>query len=110
MATVPIRDDYFEILTALGDVESGIDLALQRFALERIAAKITELRKRDARYQAEYGLDYPAFAERIAQDETFVRQIESHVRKTWEVDLADWELCHKGVEDWSHKLQRILLA
>lgn len=110
MTTVAIDDKYAEVLTALGDLQRAIDLALQRYAIEQITAKIAELRQRDAEYQAKYGLDYPAFAERIAADETFVNQVEAKVGKMWEIDLADWEFCYKGSEDWIQKLQTILLT
>lgn len=109
MVTVPIKDEYAEILAALGDLQTAIDLALQRYTLEQITTKIAELRKRDAQYRAQYGLDYTTFAQRIATDETFVRDIETRVNKLWEIDLADWEFCSKGIEDWTHKLQAILL-
>jgi hypothetical protein len=49
-------------------------------------------------------------AQCIAADETFVRHVEAQVNKLWEVDLADWEFCYKGVQDWMKKLEAILLA
>ena len=110
MVTVPIRDEYFEILTALGDLQSGVDLALQRFALERITTKIAELREQDAEYQSKYGLDYPTFTRRIMADEEFLEHVERKIEKKWEADLFDWEFCFKGVEDWTRKLQHILLG
>ncbi len=109
MVTVPIKDEYVEVLTVFGNLEAAIDLALQRYTIEQITAKIAELRQRDAAYQIKYKLDYPTFAERTAKDERFIQQIETN-NKMWEADLADWEFCHKGIEDWSHKLQSILLG
>lgn len=108
MVTIPIKDEYVEVLTAFGDLEAAIDLALQRYTIEQITTKMAELRQREAGYQAKYGLDYPTFARRAAKDEKFIQQVET-TNKMWEVDLADWEFCHKGVEDWSRKLQSILL-
>lgn len=110
MSTVSIKDKYVDVLTALGDLQSSIDLALQRFTIEQITGKVAELRQRNAMYQAKYGLDYPAFAQRISKDEKFINQIENKVNKTWEVDLADWEFCYKGIEDWTKKLHAILLT
>ena len=110
MVTIPIKEEYFEILRTLGDVQSGVDLALQRFTIERITAKVAELRQKDTEYQSKYGLDYPACAARSAKDEAFVQHLETHIDKMWESDLADWEFCHKGIEDWSRKLQSILLT
>ena len=110
MVTVSIKDEYAEVLTAFGELQDAIDLALKRYTIEQITAKVDELRQRDAMYQAKYGRDYPTFAQCVAQDETFVRHVESHVNNMWEVDLADWEFCYKGTQDWMKKLQTILLA
>jgi hypothetical protein len=55
-------------------------------------------------------MDYLAFSQRIAEDEKFVNQIEATLDKMWEIDLADWEFCYKGIEDWTKKLQNILLT
>jgi len=110
MTTVSINDKYVEVLSAFGDVQEAIDLALQRFTIEQVTSKVSELRHKDAQYRAKYKLDYPAFARRMAEDEAFVNQVEATINKRWEFDLADWEFCHKGIEDWTRTLQTILLA
>ena len=109
MATVSIKDEYVEVLTAFGDLQAAIDLALQRYTIEQITTKVAELRQKDAAYRAKYSLDYPTFVQRIAKDEAFVNQVEAKVNKMWEVDLADWEFCYEGIKDWTQKLQIILL-
>jgi len=109
MVKVAIREEYAETLKSLGDLEGGVDLAVLRYAIEQITAKVNELRKKDAFYKARYGTDYPNFIRRIAEDEAFVQQVESKVSKIWETDLADWEFCFRGIEDWTRKLQKILL-
>jgi DNA-binding transcriptional regulator YiaG len=109
MVTVSIKDEYAEILTTLGDLHMAIDRAVQRYTLDQITAKIAELRQKDASYRTKYGMDYPAFAHRIATDESFVQDIEARENKMWERDLAEWEFCYKGIEDWMHKLQSVLL-
>lgn len=110
MQSVPIKDEYAEIFSALGDLQTKIDTALQRYAIEQITQKIGELRQRDEQYSAKYGLTFTEFAEKTAVDASFLVQVEQEISKTWEVDLADWEFCHKGIEDWMQKLQHILLA
>ena len=52
MATVAIPEKYVEVLSALGDLQTTVDLALQRYTIEQITAKITDLRQRDQGYQA----------------------------------------------------------
>ena len=110
MTTVAIREKYVEVLSALGDMQSAVDLALQRYTIEQITARIAELRRRDGDYGNKYGMDYLTFAQRTGAEEGFVNQIERQVSKTWEIDLADWEYCYEGAKDWTRQLQSILLA
>lgn len=107
--TVAIPERYVETLAPLGRLEETVGLALQRYAIDRIAARIAELCQRDRNFQAKYGCDYGVFVERTASDEEFLQEIEATISKTWELDLAEWEFCHKGIEDWTQRLQIILL-
>ncbi|GAB4543295.1 MAG: hypothetical protein Fur002_15040 [Anaerolineales bacterium] len=109
MVTVPVQEKFIEILASFGDLQESVNVALQRYAIEQITAKINELRRKDEEYKTCYGLDYPAFAKRMSEDVDFVQQVEANISKMWEVDLADWEFCRKGIEDWTRKLQDILL-
>ena len=109
MTTVTVHNKFTEILASFGDVQESVNAAVQRYTIEQVTTKITELRRKDEEYQKKYGFDYSAFAKRTSEDEEFVKAVESNVSKTWEADLADWEFCHKGVEDWTKKLQDILL-
>ena len=110
MTTVTIPDKYTEALRALGDVQMAVDLALQRYTIEQITAKITSLRQRVHAYETKYRVDYSTFTLRIANDESFVREIEATVNPLWELDQADWEFCVKGIDDWTRTLQTILLT
>ena|SRR5437762_10161619 len=110
MTTVAIPEKYVEVLSVLGDVQTAVDLALQRYTIEQITAKIAWLHQRDQGYQAKYGLDYTTFTQHIVRDEAFVHQIETTINPLWEQDLADWEFCVKGVEDWTHTLRSLLLT
>ena len=110
MTTVTIPDKYAEALRALGDVQLAVDLALQRYTIEQITAKIASLRHRVREYDTKYGVDYSTFTLRIAKDESFVRDIEATVNPLWELDQADWEFCVKGIEDWTLTLQTLLLT
>jgi hypothetical protein len=110
MTTVTIPDKYAEALRALGDVQMAVDLALQRYTIEQITAKIAALRQRAHAYEIKYGLDYSTFIRRITHEESFVCEIEATGNPLWERDQADWEFCVKGIEDWTHTLQTILLT
>jgi hypothetical protein len=110
MVTVIVKDKYVEALTAFGDLQVAIDLALQRYTIEQITAKVADLRQRETGYQTKYGMDYPSFSQRIAKDENFVEEIEANIEKNWEIDLADWEFCYEGIREWTQKLEVILLT
>jgi hypothetical protein len=85
-------------------LQSAVDLALQRYTIEQITAKVAELRRRDAAYQTKYGVDFPTFSQRSAEDEAFVEEVERQLSRTWEIDLADWEFCYEGAKDWTRRL------
>jgi hypothetical protein len=109
MTTVTVQNKFTEILAAFGDVQESVNTAVQRYTIEQITNKITELRRKDDEFQKKYGLEYSAFVKRASEDEEFIKNVEATISKTWETDLLDWEFCHKGVEDWTKKLQDILL-
>ena len=109
MTTVSVQEKFIEILTSFGDLQESVNADLQRYTIDQITTKINELRHRDEEYKIRYGVDYSIFSKRIGEDQEFVQNIESNISKVWEVDLADWEFCHKGMEDWTKKLQDILL-
>ncbi|MFZ5908643.1 MAG: hypothetical protein ACOYYU_01350 [Chloroflexota bacterium] len=110
MTTIAVQKKYADILATFGDLQDSVNIALQRYAIEQITSKVNELRQRNAKYRDKYGVDYPAFSARISEDEEYVKHIESNISKTWEIDLADWEFCYKGIDDWTRKLHDILIA
>ncbi|MBS1249150.1 MAG: hypothetical protein MAG431_00723 [Chloroflexi bacterium] len=110
MTTIAVQDKYADILTTFGNLQESVDTALQRYTIEQITSKVKKFRQKNAIYQDRYGVDYPTFSQRIAKDEEYVEHIEANVSKTWEIDLADWEFCYKGIDDWARKLQDILIT
>jgi hypothetical protein len=108
MTTIAIKKEYAEILANFDDLQQAVNLALQRYMIEQITSKIAELRQKSLVYQTKYGFDYPTFTQRVTEDEHYVEQVESDISKLWELDLAEWEFCYKGIEDWTRKLQTIL--
>ena len=109
MTTIAVQNKYAEILTSFGNLQELVDAALQRYTIEQISTKIDKLRKKDRVYQEKYGMEYPVFAEKIAEDEEFLAHVEKNIDKMWEMDLADWEFSYKGIDDWKRKLQSILM-
>jgi len=110
MTNVAVQEKYVNVLAGFGSLQDAIDAALQRYAIEQVTTRINDLRRREARYLAKYGLDYPTFSRRIARDEAFLEQVEANISKTWEIDLAEWEFCYKGIQDWTRQLQTLLLT
>lgn len=108
--TISLPDKYVRALTPLGDLKEAIDKALQRYIVEQITSKIVELQAQNKAWTEKYGCDYDTFVARTAEDEAFVKHIERDICKTWELDLAEWEFCHKGMEDWYQHLQETLLS
>jgi hypothetical protein len=107
---ITINSSYAELLPSFNDdLQSAVDAALQRYLIDEIAAKIASLKKKEKLFQLKYGCDYKTFSQRTAEDEEYINQIESSISKLWESDLADWEFCEKGINDWTRKLQSILL-
>jgi len=109
MTTVTIQNKFTEILASFGDVQESVNTAVQRYTIEQITNRITELHRKDEEFQKKNGMEYSAFVKRTSEDEKFIKSLEARVSKTWEADLADWEFCHRGIEDWTKKLQDILL-
>ncbi|HEX6386885.1 MAG TPA: hypothetical protein VF177_19645 [Anaerolineae bacterium] len=93
MTTVAIKEKYVEALTAFGDLEEAVDRALQRYSIEQITTKVSELQAKEKKYQERYGMSFETFAKRTSEDEAFINQLEGQGYKTWEIDLADWEFC-----------------
>ena len=54
MTTVVVKDMYIDTLTVLGSLQEVVNAALQRYAIEQIITKISELSRRNAKYKAKY--------------------------------------------------------
>lgn len=109
MEKIVVKDIYLEALGALGDLYEEIEAAVRRHIVERISDKIALLRAEDRQWEEKYGCDYQTFVEKTRNDPDFVERLHQE-QPTWELDLAHWEFCHKGAEDWSQELQRILMS
>lgn len=51
MTTVTVHNKFTEILASFGDVQESVNTAVQRYAIEQITNKITELRRKDEEFQ-----------------------------------------------------------
>lgn len=108
MVNVAIHEKYIQALNVFGDLQHTIEKAIQRYTIEQITEKIAELQQRAKTYRIKYDMEYACFEQRVAEDPTFVERLEQQITPTWELDMADWEFCEKGINDWTHKLTMIL--
>lgn len=108
MTSIAVKDEYADVLSQLGDLETTANLAIKKYVIEQITLKIEELRKREQQFQCKYQLNYIEFKEKTESDIDFIQSIETTGNKLWEMDLIDWEFCHEGVKDWLATLQNIL--
>jgi hypothetical protein len=51
MINIEVKEDYAEILGSFGDVQSAINLAVQRYTIEKITTKIAELKQKNCNYE-----------------------------------------------------------
>jgi len=109
VASIAIREIYLEALGSLGDVREEVEAAIRRHIVELISDKIASLRAEDRRWEEKYGCSYEVFRERMSSDPDFVERLHRE-QPTWELDVAHWEFSHKGVQDWTEELQRILTS
>ncbi len=108
--SVKINDKYAQILSTFDvDLQSAVDDALQKYLIEQIRIKIVTLKQKVSVFKKKYGCDYETFHKKISEDEAYVNQVECNIDKMWETDLFEWELCHKGIKDWTDQLQNVLI-
>ena len=108
MVQIAVQEKYIQTLQVFGDLQHTVEKAIQRYAVEQITEKIAELQQRAKTYRTKYDMEYALFEQRIAEDTAFVERIENQITPMWELDLADWEFCEKGIDDWTRKLTMIL--
>lgn len=109
-ASAIIKNKYSEVLYSFGkDLQSAVDTALQKYLIDLITSEIAKLRKQELILEAKYQSDYESFLRCISENEDFLIHIENNISKLWENDIAEWEFYHKGIDDWTRKLQSILL-
>jgi len=105
-----INDKYANVISSFNtDLQSAVDLALQRYLIDCLTARIADLRKKDNIFKDRYGCEYNTFFQMISEDEEYVNYIEREINNLWETDQANWEFCHKGIDDWTKELQNILM-
>ena len=108
MIAVHIKEAYAD---ALSPLESSVDEAVRRMAIERANERIAELQRKVAAWQMKYQCSYELFAYRTATDEEYVTHLNSRPdTQQWDADLAAWEFYATELAEWQKRLQNILTA
>ncbi|MBI2332474.1 MAG: hypothetical protein HYU84_10015 [Chloroflexi bacterium] len=77
-----VQNKFTEILATFGNVQESVNMAVQRYTIEQITTKITELRRKDEEFQKKYSSEYSAFAKRASEDEEFIKTVETNISNT----------------------------
>ncbi len=108
MSTVAIRDEFVELLSVLGDVESEVDDALRRYLLDRASERMEHCRKEIRHFEQVYGRSFDDFTTTItSEDNPLLDQIERQ-HLTWEADYNAWETYVQELERWKKRLSDLL--
>ena len=106
--TVQVKPIYAQVYQAL---QENIDDVLREHAIEQLEQRITATQQNIQQWEARYHCDYPTFAERVATDLDYVRQLNAHPEtQMWEGDLIEWEVELEDLQRWQHHLQILLNA
>jgi len=109
MNQLVIKDIYSEVFQYLGDMQSSVDDALGKYAVEKINEKIAELSVKVQVWEDRYGCAFDVFSYRTAVDEDYVRRLnENPATAEWEADLLMWEHQSGELSKWYKRLQNIL--
>ena len=104
MTTVTIDEKYVETIKPFIDIQSAMNIAMQRYVIDLISAKISKLSKKNKDYMLKYNSNFDTFSNKIINDEKYISHLEQQSGfKNWENDLLDWEFNYKGKSDWKQK-------
>ncbi len=111
MEKIRLNDQYSEIFRAFSmEPKRAVERAIQHYAVTLISEKIDELKRRDQDFREKYECDFKEFATQTAKNEAYLEKLEEAGHWMWESDLAEWEFCRKGMDDWTQRLTHILMS
>jgi hypothetical protein len=107
MTTVTIKNNYLEMLSAIGRVESIVEEAVRKYLIDKCVERLEKAKLKIREFEKRYNCQYPDFCLTIS-DENQLEEIEKN-HPTWEADHAEWEYWQKEREEWKAKLEDILI-
>lgn len=109
MSEIVIKDVYSEAFQYLGDIQTVVDNALKRYAIEKINEKIAEQRVKVEIWENRYECAYDVFKYRTATDEEYVKALNQNPSTAmWERDTILWGFHSNELAKWYQCLQNIL--
>jgi len=108
MTTVTIKNNYLEMLSAIGRVESIVEEAVRKYLIDKCVERLEKAKLKIVEFEKRYNCQYPDFCLTIS-DENQLGKIEKK-HPTWEADFVEWEYWQKEREEWKTKLEIIHLA
>ena len=106
MSILTLDTTYFTILQALGNVQETLEAAIRHYALTQIGDRIATLQHEILTIQAQYGLPYAQFYDRVTTDEQYVIALRS-THPTWERDFNAWGYYVEELAEWLGRLTSI---
>jgi|GEM_PF-6837968 len=108
MSNVSIRNEFVELLSVLGDVESEVDDALRRYLLDRASERLEHCRKEIRHFEQIYSRSFDDFASALASENSaFLDEVEGQ-HPTWEADYNTWETYVQEFERWKKRASDLL--
>jgi len=108
MAPVAVNENYLKTLQVFGDVDTLVGEAVEDYLTRRIIERIKAAREKFDGFERKYGMAYIAFSQKMDTDESFHNEINDS-NPLWEQDALAWEYWHEEIEEWSEKLNAILI-
>lgn len=106
--TVQVKPIYAQVYQAL---QENIDDVLHKHAIEQLEQHIAATQQNIQQWEARYQCDYSTFAERVASDLDYLRQLKARPEtQLWESDLMEWEVELEDLQRWQHHLQMLVNA
>lgn len=108
MSNVAIREEFAELLSVFGNLESEVDDALRRYILDRASERMERCREEIRRFEQVYGHSFNDFATALASETSPLLDEIERRHPTWEADYNTWETYAQEFERWKKRVSGLL--
>lgn len=109
MSTIAIRDEFAELLSVLGNVESEVDDALRRYLLDRASERMDRCREEIQHLEQVYSLSFDDLVAALASEDSPLLDKIERQHPTWEADYNTWETYTQELERWKKRVFDLLM-